>query len=92
MVDKKKPPMKSVGIDPTIATKHADDNVDPTNIIRINDTEYDFTKLPEDAKKLLFQMRVADQEISRLQATMAILHDARQGYGVRLSAILPKGE
>lgn len=90
--DRKKTPMKSVGIDPEIAAKHAGGGIDPANVVRINDVEYDFTKLPEEARKLLLQMRVADQEISRLQATMAILHDARQGYGARLAELLPQNK
>ena len=88
--DKKKTPMKAVGIDPAIAAKHADGGIDPANLIRINDVEYDYSKLPEEARKLIVQMRVAEQEISRLQATMAILHDARQVYGARLADLLPK--
>lgn len=88
--DNKKPSMKSVGIDPEIAAKHANGKIDPANKVRINDVDYDFSKLPEEAQKLIFQMRAAEQEISRLQATMSMLHDARQGYGARLAAVLPK--
>lgn len=98
MAAEKKEGMKAQGIDPSIAAKHASSAgagagngaIDPANRISIDGKEYDFTKLPEDARRLIVQMRVADQEISRLQATLAIIHDARQGYGAKLSTLLPK--
>lgn len=79
-------PLNTISIDPA---KPATDRIDPTTRIRIDDKEYDFAKLSEEARNLIIQMRVTDQEITRHRAMVAILHEARQSCGTRLKALLP---
>jgi hypothetical protein len=91
--DKTKETMESIGIDPAIAPKHAPSSsgaVDPLTKIRIDGQEYDFAALPEEARRLIIQMRIADQEISRAQALLAMMQEARRSYGARLTGLLPK--
>ena len=64
--------------------------IDPLNKVRIDDVEYDFTTLPQEAKELLGRMQAADQEIARQKALVAVLYYARQNYGLQLSTILPE--
>ena len=48
--------------------------------IKINNTEYDTDTLPDEAKRQLQMMAMADAEIKRLQMQLAIAQTARNAY------------
>ncbi|MDL2269282.1 DUF6447 family protein [Desulfosarcina sp. OttesenSCG-928-A07] len=81
--------INAANLDPAAAANPVPGRVDPVNRIRIDDKEYDFAELSEEARGLIVQMRMADQELSRHRAMVAMLHEARQLYGTRLKAVLP---
>ena len=56
----------------------------------INGKEYDTEQLSEAAQAQLTNLRVVDQEISRLQQQQAIAQTARNAYANALQAELPK--
>ena len=58
--------------------------------ITINGKEYVLDSLSEAAKAQLTNLRVVDQEISRLQQQQAIAQTARNAYAKALQAELPK--
>jgi len=58
--------------------------------ITIDDKEYVFDELSEDAKAQLVSLQVTDQEINRLQQQQKIAQTARNAYAQALSAELPK--
>ena len=58
--------------------------------ITIDDKEYDFDALSNDAKAQLVSMQFCDQELARLQAQTAALQTARMAYAKALQELLPK--
>ena len=58
--------------------------------ITIDDKEYVFDELSEDAKAQLVSLQVTDREITRLQQQQKIAQTARNAYAQALSAELPK--
>jgi len=58
--------------------------------ITINGKEYELDSLSEAAKAQLTNLRVVDQEISRLQQQQAIAQTARNAYANALKEQLPK--
>jgi hypothetical protein len=56
--------------------------------IKIDDKEYDFEKLSDEAKAQLVSMQFCDQELQRLQAQAAAYQTARQAYARALQAAL----
>jgi len=57
--------------------------------IKIDDKEYDFDTLPDEAKKQLKMLQYVDGELARLQAQGAVLQTARLAYVNALKAALP---
>ncbi len=55
----------------------------------IDNTEYDFDKLSDEAKAQLVSMQFCDQELQRLQAQAAAYQTARMAYAKALQAALP---
>lgn len=51
------------------------------NTITIEGKEYIFDDLPENARNLVMNIRMADQEIMRARSQLAIAQTARQAYG-----------
>ena len=66
------------------------ENVIPT--ITIDGVEYEIDQLSEDHRNVINHMQVADQEIQRLQTTIAILSTGRQAYINQLGEELNKKE
>ena len=62
-----------------------------TQTITIDGKEYALDSLSEAAKAQLTNLRVVDQEISRLQQQQAIAQTARNAYANALKAELPSG-
>lgn len=62
-----------------------------TQTITIDGKEYALGSLSEAAKAQLTNLRVVDQEISRLQQQQAIAQTARNAYANALKAELPSG-
>ena len=58
--------------------------------ITIDDKEYVFGDLSDDAKAQLVSLQVTDQEIIRLEQQQKIAQTARNAYAQALSAVLPK--
>jgi hypothetical protein len=58
--------------------------------ITIDDKEYVFDDLSEDAKAQLVSLQVTDREIIRLERQQKIAQTARNAYAQALSAALPK--
>lgn len=63
-----------------------------TQTVTIDGTDYDFDKLSEKARTQLMNVRVTDQEISRLQQQLAIYQTARKAYAQALASELPSGQ
>ena len=57
--------------------------------IKIDDKEYDFDTLSDEAKKQLRMLQYIDGELARLQAQGAVLQTARGAYVNALKAALP---
>jgi hypothetical protein len=62
------------------------------NMIKIDEKEYDFDTLPEEAKAQLMSLQFVDQELQRLQAQAAVLQTARVAYAKALNEALPETE
>lgn len=62
-----------------------------TQTITIDDKEYALDGLSDAAKAQVTNLRVTDQEISRLQQQLAIYQTARKAYANALKAELPSG-
>lgn len=63
--------------------------------IKINDVDYDTDKLSKEAKMQLQMLAVADAEIKRLQAQLAIAKTAKNTYAQALIQSvnsLPRGD
>lgn len=58
--------------------------VDQTKTITVNGKQYAVDDLSESAKAQLVNIRVVDQEISRLEALLAITKTARAAYVQKL--------
>ncbi len=58
--------------------------------ITINDVAYKESELSENAKNQVLNLRVTDQEISRLNQQLAIAQTARAAYARALAEELPK--
>ena len=58
--------------------------------LTIDGKEYDTEQLSEAAQAQVTNLRVVDQEISRLQQQLAIMQTARKAYANALQAELPK--
>lgn len=58
-------------------------------ILKIDNVDYDFDKLSDDAKAQLVSMQFCDQELARLQAQAAAYQTARMAYAKALQAALP---
>jgi hypothetical protein len=57
--------------------------------IKIDDKDYDFDSLSNEAKSQLQMINICDQELSRLNAQLAIAQTARLAYSKALQAALP---
>ena len=55
-----------------------------------NGKTYTVTELPEESQKQLLNVKVAENEIRRLQMQLAITQTARSAYEQALIASLPK--
>ena len=58
--------------------------------INIDGAEYKLSDLSDNAKNQIMNLRVTDQEISRLQQLVAIAQTARTAYAKALAEELPK--
>jgi hypothetical protein len=58
--------------------------------ISIDNQEYELDKLNPEARQQLANLRIADQEIARLQMQLALAQTARNAYGQALKAELGK--
>lgn len=58
--------------------------------ITIDGSEYKLSDLSDNAKNQIMNLRVTDQEISRLQQLLAIAQTARTAYAKALAEELPK--
>ncbi|MGS2745210.1 DUF6447 family protein [Halomonas sp. LS-001] len=63
-----------------------------TQVLTIDGTEYNVADLSENARNQVMNLRVADQEISRLNQQLAIVQTARIAYANALNDELPKKE
>lgn len=59
-------------------------------IIKIEDKEYEYNTLPEEAKAQLQMLQFVDSELVRLQGRTAALQTARISYAKALGEALPK--
>ena len=59
------------------------------SIIKIDNKEYEFDNLPDEAKAQLQSLQFVDGELSRLQAQSAVLQTARMAYSKALQAAMP---
>ena len=57
--------------------------------ITIDNQEYDLDALSDDAKTQLQMLQFSDQELSRLNAQIAVVQTARMAYSKALMAALP---
>ncbi|MDR5899555.1 DUF6447 family protein [Halomonas vilamensis] len=58
--------------------------------VTIDGAEYNLSDLSENARNQVMNLRVTDQEISRLQQQLAITQTARKAYANALAEELPK--
>ena len=58
-------------------------------IIKINDKDYEVDSLSNEAKSQIQMIRLCDQELSRLNAQLAITQTARLAYSKALQEALP---
>jgi len=56
--------------------------------IKIDNVDYDFDKLSDEAKAQLASIQFCDQELQRLQAQAAAYQTARMAYSKALNEIL----
>ena len=59
-------------------------------IIKIDDKDYDFDTLSQEAKDQLTSLQFVDNELIRLNAQVAVYSTARNGYSAALKELLPK--
>ena len=60
--------------------------------VKIDDKDYDFDTLPEEAKNQLRMLQFVDSELARLQGQAAVMQTARIAYAKALGEALPKFE
>ena len=60
--------------------------------ITIDNKDYDFDSLPEDAKSQLRMLQFVDSKLTRLQGQAAVFQTARIAYAKALGEALPKFE
>jgi hypothetical protein len=60
--------------------------------IKIDDKDYDYETLPEEAKNQLRMIQFVDAELARLQGQAAVLQTARISYAKALGDALPRFE
>ena len=60
--------------------------------IKIDDKDYEYDTLPEEAKNQLRMLQFVDAELARLQGQAAVLQTARIAYAKALGEALPKFE
>ena len=60
--------------------------------VNINDVAYKMSDLSDNAKHQLVNLRITDQEITRLNHKLAIAQTARAAYAKALADELPKTE
>jgi Family of unknown function (DUF6447) len=60
--------------------------------IKIDDKEYEYDTLPQEAKSQLQMLQFVDAELARLQAQSAALQTARISYAKALGEALPRFE
>lgn len=58
--------------------------------IKIDNIDYDFDTLPDEAKAQLASLQFVDAELQRLNAQAAVLQTARMAYSKALSEVLSK--
>ena len=58
-------------------------------IIKIDDKDYDFDQLSDNAKAQLTSLQFVDAELQRLNAQAAVLQTARMAYAKALNDALP---
>ena len=63
---------------------------DEQQTVTIDGTEYNLADLSEEARQQIANLRVADQEIERLDSRLAIARTARNAYARALAEQLPK--
>ena len=59
-------------------------------IIKIDDKDYDFDTLSQEAKDQLTSLQFVDNELIRLNAQVAVNQTARIAYSNALKELLPK--
>ena len=57
--------------------------------IKIDNIEFDFDNLSDQAKAQLVSLQFCDQELARLQAQAAAIQTARMAYAKALQSALP---
>ena len=60
--------------------------------VKIDDKDYEYDTLPEEAKNQLRMLQFVDAELARLQGQAAVLQTARIAYAKALGEALPKFE
>jgi hypothetical protein len=60
-----------------------------TQIVTIDDKEYDLDTFSDEAKNQLVSLQYVDQELQRLNAQAAVLQTARISYATALKEALP---
>ena len=60
--------------------------------LKIDDKDYDYDTLPEEAKNQLRMLQFVDAELARLEGQAAVLQTARIAYAKALGEALPKFE
>ena len=60
--------------------------------VKINDKEYDFDSLSDDAKSNLASLQFVQSELKRLEAKLAVFKTSEAAYARALDGFLPKGE
>lgn len=65
---------------------------DDKQTVKIDDNEYNVGDLSEDARQQIANLRVADQEIERLESQLALARTARNAYARALAEQLPNKE
>ena len=58
--------------------------------VKIDDVDYEYEALSDQAKQQLNNLRVADQKIQVLQQELAMIQTARAAYAKALAQALPK--
>ena len=60
--------------------------------VKINDKEYDFDSLSDDAKSNLASLQFVKGELQRLEAKLAVFKTAEAAYARALNGFLPESE